>query len=193
MKLLTMQSGYSLVETIIAIGILMLAVVAPMTIAVKSIQSSQYVLEQNTATFLAQEPISIIEAMRDQAALIEFSKSGTHDFWAWTDLLPASCTDGSGCNFDARNPNNLNVSDIKDCAVAEDCRLYYADTDERSAYRTDNSLGGIASPYIRKLYIQKDDTYSIHLTSVVEWQSNFLGQTQSVTLTSSLYNLYEGF
>jgi len=61
--------GYSLIEVLVAISILLIALVGPMTIAAKGIQSSIFVREQTIAISLAQEGIEAFIAARNDAAL----------------------------------------------------------------------------------------------------------------------------
>ena len=184
------KNGYSLIEVLIAITILMMAIIAPMTIAIKSIQSSRYTLEQNTAIFLAQEAISILETLRNNAAL-ENLNDNDDEFWDWTDELD-DCETTHGCNFDARDPYALldRSANIIACTEAgENCRLYYNETWSRSAYRI-NDTSGEPSPFIRRVYVESLSDNELNLRVVVEWDAGFLRQQQRITVTSSLFNLY---
>lgn len=63
------NSGYTLLETLVAILILTLAVVAPMTIASRSLFSSTVAQQQVTAFTLAQEAIEGVRNVRDHNGL----------------------------------------------------------------------------------------------------------------------------
>jgi len=192
----TSQKGYSLIEVMIAVAILMMAIVAPMTIAIKSIQSSQYTLEQNTAIFLAQEGISIIEALRNHYALASFDDISV-DPWEWTTNL-SDCDSQFGCNFDASDPLNIAVGSPDTVACSEEgtnCVLYYdGESSVRSAYRTDNS-SGVDSGFTRRVFFEGYDVNAdvLNVLVEVEWDSHFLGKVQRVSIRSSFYNLYGGF
>ena len=75
------EKGYSLVEVLIAVSILMLAIVGPLTIAAKSLQSAQYARQQTTAFFLAQEGITAVNTFRNWYALQAYI--GSTDPWDW--------------------------------------------------------------------------------------------------------------
>lgn len=192
----TSQKGYSLIEVMIAVAILMMAIVAPMTIAIKSIQSSQYTLEQNTAIFLAQEGISIIEALRNHYALASFADSSV-DPWEWTTNL-SDCDSQFGCNFDASDPLNIAVGSPDTVACSEEganCILYYdGESSVRSAYSTDDA-SGVDSGFTRRVFFEGYDVNAdvLNVLVEVEWDSHFLGKVQSVSIRSSFYNLYGGF
>ena len=49
------QKGFSLVETLVAISILLIVIVGPMTISMSTAKSSSFASEQVQAFFLAQE------------------------------------------------------------------------------------------------------------------------------------------
>jgi len=89
-----MERGYTLLETLVAIVILTLAIVAPMSIASKVLLSASIAREQVTAFYLAQEAIESVRLIRDQNGL-----SGTN----WYDGLPPLSTPFSidATSFDA--------------------------------------------------------------------------------------------
>lgn len=184
------QQGYSIVEVLIAVTILMAAIVAPMTVAIKSIQSSQYALEQNSALFLAQESVSLLETLRNQQALDAFINGGT-EFWDWTDEFD-ECRAPEGCNFDARDPYGLiDGTDIVACdGDGENCRLYYSEDWGRSAFRVEAPTGE-ETEYIRRVVVEELNNDELRVRVEVSWDSHFLGQSQQVVLHSSIYNIYE--
>ena len=57
--------GFSLIETLVAVVILVSAIVGPLTLAQRSIRSAVYARDQVTASFLAEEAIEYIRMMRD--------------------------------------------------------------------------------------------------------------------------------
>jgi Tfp pilus assembly protein PilV len=99
----TSTKGYSLVEVLVAVSILMLSIVGPLTIAMKSLQSAQYARQQNTAFFLAQEGITIINTVRNNAALAVYT-GATNDSWQWPQSSGVwACHFEPGCNIDFRD------------------------------------------------------------------------------------------
>lgn len=61
--------GYTLLETLVAILILSLSIVVPMTIASRTLVSSTIAREQIVAIYLAQEGIEAIRNLRDKNSL----------------------------------------------------------------------------------------------------------------------------
>lgn len=189
------QNGYSLVETLIAVAILMLAIVGPMTIAAKSIQSAQYSLQQNTAFFLAQEGISMINTIRNDS-LLEYLHGDRNDPWRWArqnnnPLSACFRANERGCNIDYST--DVLLDNVVSCNNGNNCQMHYTTDFVRSPY---NNIGqGVASPYTRTIVLERidhngdDDEVKVEVT--VEWESALLGQARSVTLTTHLFNFYK--
>lgn len=74
-------SGFTLIETLVAISILVVAVVAPMSLAAQSLSTAFYARDQVTAFHLAQEGIEVVRAQRDGNAL-QVAHGGTADLLA---------------------------------------------------------------------------------------------------------------
>src|SRR3989338_9508740 len=71
------SAGFTLVETLVAVMLLSVAVVAPMSLAARSLGSAYYARDQITAFYLAQEAIEALRSIRDsQILLIAGSSSG---------------------------------------------------------------------------------------------------------------------
>ncbi|MEI6420189.1 MAG: type II secretion system protein [bacterium] len=62
-----MSGGFTLVESLIAISILMIAIVGPMTIVQNGMNSTMYDKEQFVAQFLAQEGLEYVRNIRDNS------------------------------------------------------------------------------------------------------------------------------
>lgn len=187
MKKTTNIIGYSLVEVLVAVAILMLSIVGPMTIAVKGIQSAQYTKQQNTAFFLAQEGISIINAIRNNAELEVYTGLRTNA-WFWvTHPSLASCFTASGCNIDFRDSTLLN--NVVACSSsASACNLHFSPTGGRALYRVS---GGTATPFQRVITLTKVGADEVLVQSEVKWNSKLLKGDRTVALNTSLFNLYK--
>ncbi len=59
------KSGFSLLETIVAIAILMMTIVGPLSLASKGIVFADYVKDEVTAFYLAQEAMEALRNIRD--------------------------------------------------------------------------------------------------------------------------------
>jgi prepilin-type N-terminal cleavage/methylation domain-containing protein len=88
------EQGFTLVETLVAIAILLLIIIGPITAAQKGIQQAYYANEQLSAVFLAQEAIEAIRQRRDDRALEAWNNpSGNVDTSTWS---TAGCSGSSG-------------------------------------------------------------------------------------------------
>ncbi len=188
----THTKGYSLVEVLVAISILLLAIVGPMTIAAKGIQSSQYAREQTVAIFLAQEGIEAFIAKRNDEAIKAFASGNLSTSWDWVSnsTIPAACFTANGCNFDYTSTDPL--SQVTACGLnGSGCALYFNSTNNKARYTTNNN--DTLTPYRRMVKVQTiQGGKGLEITSTVSWNTHLFGtNTQSVTLTSSLFSIYE--
>ncbi len=82
----TSLTGFTLIETLVAVMLLSVAVVAPMSLASKSLGSAYYARDQITAFYLAQEAIEALRSIRDsQILIIAGSSAGAPDIFG---LIP---------------------------------------------------------------------------------------------------------
>ena len=82
----TMSRGFTLIETLVAVTLLSIAVVAPMSLASKSLSTAYYARDQITAFYLAQEAIEALRSIRDaQILTIAESPAGAPDIFG---LIP---------------------------------------------------------------------------------------------------------
>lgn len=65
--------GFSLVETLVAISVLLLAVVGPLTIAARGLISARFARDQVTAFYLAQDAMEVVRYRRDTNTLRSLS------------------------------------------------------------------------------------------------------------------------
>ena len=70
------QEGFTLIETMVAIALLMVALIAPMSLAAQSLTAAYYSRDQITAFYLAQEGIEIVRSVRD-ANIIAIAEGNT--------------------------------------------------------------------------------------------------------------------
>lgn len=59
------SSGFTIIETLVAITVLMIAVAGPLSVAAKGLRAALYARDQMVATFLAQESMESIKNLRD--------------------------------------------------------------------------------------------------------------------------------
>lgn len=197
MTIRTHTQGYSLVEVLIAIAILLIALIGPMTIAAKGIQSSVHVREQTIAISLAQEGIEAFIAARNDAAIKAFADGDLDTAsWNWATAGTRSagvsrCFTTNGCNIEYTNADPLDSSVACSNATGGSCELRFdISSGNRSRYVFS---GGDPTPYKRAIRVTvTPPATGLKIDSTVYWDSNlFGGAEQSLTLTGAIYNAYE--
>lgn len=174
LKFKVRYGGFTLVETMVAIFILMIAVISPMSIASHALSSARFAKEQVTAFYLAQEGVELARNIRDNNVL-----SGTT--WSEGTLgqasLGSACYSAEGCMIE---PTNLLVTN---CQIGCDI----LNIDENGIY-TYNTTGTIPSAFTRTVKVTKLSASEISISSVISWISPTVGRTQSFTITDNLLN-----
>jgi type II secretory pathway pseudopilin PulG len=93
--------GFTLLEALVAISILMVAVVSPITIAQKGLSSASYSKSQMIASYLAQDAIEYVKNVRDNNKLANESD--------WLKDLE-DCQVSDGCQIDTIEEGVLSYS-----------------------------------------------------------------------------------
>lgn len=186
------QSGFSLVETLVAISILLVATVGPMTIAAKALQSAQYSREQNTAFFLAQEGIEAVFAFRNEAGLAHVNNAATpSDTWLTNWRITPCRSSGNGCGFHFID-NQVADNPVISCTTAANnpCRLYYDADDNRARY-SHQVAGGTLTTFTRAVFVDPLPDGAARVTSRVTWVPGPNQPRKTLDLETFLYDIYD--
>lgn len=179
------RRGFTLVETLVAITILLVAMVAPMTIAARGLQSSFFAREEVTAFVLAQEGIELVRARRDENVLQSRS-------WL-TDFTTGPCISANGCGVDARDFYSGGGNAPFFSCGGTACRLNYDSgaltTGLRGFYTYRTGVGISPSLFTRVIKMNQISAgKEAEVVVQVSWQSGLFGATKTVTLQSSIFN-----
>ncbi len=187
MKFVQQQKGFSIVEVLVAISILLIGTLVPLVIAGDTLQNARVVREKNTAFMLAQEGLEGMFLLRANKAMEHINGNGNS--WDWyADSSISDCRQATGCGLDFEDEN---VTNVERCNNEENCRLYLNTGNNRARY-THNS-NGTSTPYVRIVYL--DDTTDGGVTSasvevVVKWNAAGTGDPMEVRLKSYLNDIY---
>ncbi len=180
--------GFTLVETLVAITILLLVIIGPITAAQKGIKNAYYASEQLTAVFLAQEAIEGVREMRDRQALDVYydmdHNSATANTADWIQPLSLSgCLNSTnGCAFDVES-NSFSA-----CGSGNNyCQLFIDENTKKYNHDT-----GIESPFTRKIVVGTAVNSGWLITVTVSWNSQIFG-SRNVVLQTWVYDHYQRY
>ncbi len=119
------KRGFTLVEALVAISILMVAIAAPMSLAQKGTGATEFSTDQMIATYLAQDAIEAVKNIRDEVALTPY-EDGVTKYWLEPFVDKCICNDtedecnkftiidpSDRCNIDTSAANLINDESIK--------------------------------------------------------------------------------
>lgn len=187
------QSGFSLVETLVAITILLIVIVGPMSISSSAARSTSYSSEQVIAFFLAQEGAELAQKARDDLQLQNFN--GTNGT-PWTDFtgtaaaaLYNECFGPRGCGLElVRGSASGALASPINCS-SNPCRMYVNGTGDRARYTYSDS-GATSTPYTRIIYMNAAANREVEVISQVSWQTGSQRRIQTVEVKTYLFNIY---
>ncbi len=96
MNYTTKHKGFTIIETLVAITILMISIVGPLTIAQKSLNAAIYARDQVTASFLAQDLMEMVKNNRDNYLAVS---GNTFSNWVDDYNISNQCTRGNYCQL----------------------------------------------------------------------------------------------
>ena len=190
------QSGFSLVETLVAITILLIVITGPLTLVSNSAQSTNFANDQVMAYFLAQEGLELVQAARDDM-LIETFDSGyaVVEDEQWDEFISNSgelqhCIGGS-CGLELQTVLSGALAPAVNCqANSSNCRLYFNQNPNERARYTHDSSDGVATRYTRVISMNTGMSGQVEVVSRVTWRSDGQRAEQEVEAVTYLFNVY---
>lgn len=184
------QSGFTLVETLVSITILLIVIIGPMTISAISAKSTSFSSEQVVAFFLAQEGAELAQKGRDDILLNGFTDPDA----AWASFVStyATCFDARGCGLELNTDDTGTLKTPRLCSVTagvNNCQLYYSGASSRSRY-TYITSGNTKTLFIRAVMMQSVGNGSVRVTSRVTWRTGSQKNSQQAEVETYLFNVY---
>jgi prepilin-type N-terminal cleavage/methylation domain-containing protein len=164
-----LKRGFTLVETLVAITILVIAVVGPLYAVHRSLVASYTARDSLTAVALAQEGLEFIRSKRDSTYLDPNQSN-------WLNGL-SQCQAAAGCMID---PSASGASQMQPFATSSAALRLNA-----SSYRY-NLSSGTVTRFTRKITITTVSSTEVEVKSTVSWMT--LKVPYSVTVSEHLYN-----
>ena len=166
-KTIQRNKGFTLVETLVAVAILMIAIAGPLTIANQALTAALGSRNAMIATYLAQEGMESIKNIKDN----NVAKNGSSLFAQG--IVGSSCTVGSPCATPDAIGNIMGTpSSIMNCNTimpSLDCSLYTDDSNLTYVY-SNVATGEIhKTPFTRNYYITNNTANEFIVTVVVSW------------------------
>lgn len=185
----TVQKGFTLIETLVAVLLLTVAIAGPLTVASRAFNNALVAKDQVTAYYLAQDALEYVRFRRDNACLTSFTADSTQtcqDAGNWLSAFGTTCD--TACKVDTF-PNT-----IAPCNPAlATCTINYDSSNKRYVH-----TGGTATKFKRYVQIASGasapTTKEALVTVTVSWpttaatQSGCPTNTRCVILKEYIYN-----
>lgn len=164
------NKGFTLVETLVAIAILLVAVVGPISLIGDAVHNIYYVKDEMIAINLAQEAIEAVRQVRDSNQI-----AGV----AW---LTGLAVDDYSVDV---GKLITGAPVLTACPGACTPQPVFFDT-STGLYR--QGIGDVATPFSREVEISDDiaSPYQRKVTAVVNWNTG--GQTGTIRVSESIFN-----
>lgn len=184
--------GFTLIETLVAITILMISVVGPLTIASKGVTAAAVSKDQVVASYLAQDAMEYLKNMRDDALLAD-STNGWSNFLTSSSYLGFggyNCGSGSTCGIETSPTSGglYSQGNLVPCNVMSHCNLY---TDSTYGFYTHNTGSNNLPTKFNRTFLITQEAFAgfpnaATLTVTVSWKNGTV--LDQVVLNSMLFN-----
>lgn len=172
------KRGFTLIETLVAVLLLVTSVAGPLTIAARSLLAAAAAKEQITAFYLAQDAIEFVRYARDTNQL-----KGSTVNWidgGGTGISLNACVttvNAAGCRFDSTQGAAPVGCGATACPV-----MQYSTSLYRYVYS-----GGVATPFTRTVTISASPATERTVTATVSWRGSG-GNTRQVVIEEHIFD-----
>jgi len=168
-----LTAGFTLIETLVAITLLTVSIVAPMSLAEQSLQSAYYARDQITASYLAQDAIESVREIRD-SNIIKIAEGQSVGILSGIDTTGAPFTVDDSHNIPASTAACLAAS----CPVLQTNGVLYG-----------YFQGWTNTPFTRTLTVtvSPHNNGQVHLIVTVSWKTGAY-QAKSFSLSEDLFS-----
>ncbi len=179
------QKGFTILETLIAIFILVMALQSLLGLISSSFFSSIYAKNEITATFMAQEVVDTIRNDRDTIAFLKNTDLPT----GWAEFLrkygydggvKTLCFTAEGCRMEPTKDEIVDCGDIDtDCPSF----LYDESTINKDYYTYDTNVeGAVPTTFRRQVYLSINPFYNfpdeLDIKVIIHWKNGNLDESR---------------
>lgn len=167
------KKGFTLLETIVAISVLVTAIIGPFNLASQTIKAQNVARNNLIAANFAQEGIELFRNYRANNVLLN-----ENDLTHWLDGT-STCSDPSGCAIDVNQ--YIEVGELPAC-TADLCKLYL-NQNTKLYEHCGGSSDCTKTPFRRSIHIDTidDNPEEIEVTVLVTWEDQFGSQSFSAS------------
>jgi len=169
--------GFTILETLFAIFILIMSITGPMVFAQSGLRASFQSRDQITAFYLAQDAIETIKNIRDNNVLSQDPAGAL----PWLQGLETVCVGSTPCTIDTTDkPPTVAVCVGGNCPNLQT----FGTNDPKYGYG-----GGNDSRFTRKIYINKISAHEAEVIIEVNWTSSVsLGANSRIVVQENIYD-----
>lgn len=180
------MSGFTLVETMVAVLILTITIVSLMTVVANSLFAARYARDEITASYLLQEAIDYIRNDRDSSVFLQTGVDVVapwNAFVAKYALCNATANEYYGCYIDVSSGIGQAAGATLSACPTTECALYYDAAATNGVFYNYNSTGVKTSFKRQILVVPNVANDGIDVTVTVSWKNGGLTKTRSLTTT----------
>lgn len=162
------NKGFTLIETLVAIAVLMIAVAGPLSIAHKALTGALYAKNQSIASFLAQDEMELIKNIRDNYLV------DNNTYLWWSEVIG-----GTKCNNDTSDSTRCGAdifsNDIysSDCSTRGNCLLWFS-FNRGYVYEDSADPKLEETIFTRYFFIERNGVADPVATVVVKWDQGLV-------------------
>ncbi len=172
------QRGFTLLETLVAVGIFTVSILALLSVLSQGITSTNFSKKKIIATYLAQEGIEYVRNIRDTT--VTSATSASTGWASFMTTVSAACGSAAGCYLPSFNS-------VLPCTTVCAALSY----DEDTGIYGYTSTSGVDSGYVRTITYEPiaGDDNEVKINSKVTWMQG--SGSYSVTFSDHLFNWIE--